>query len=288
MPTVRLAPADTLAPRVLHAAFVAAFADYLTGPFRLALAQWPQFLARQGVDLARSRAVVADGEVEAFALAAPRADAATWRLATMGALPRARGTGAARTLLDDFVARARDAGRARAELECFAQNERALRLYRGRGFEAAAALYGWRLDADAQRDSAASRTVEGTAGVEEVPLADACARIEAASRRRGDVPLQVTPTSLQAQPMPLRAWRAGTAVLVAGESAAAQVTVCSLVDEEDGQHGAELLLRGLLLSFPAHAILVPQLQRDDLGGRALQRLGFARLPLHQLLMHKDL
>ena len=283
MTDVRLVPGDAIAPDDLHAAFTAAFADYLIGPFRLAPAQWPGFLARQGADLSLSRAAVgAAGEVQAFALAAPRRDAASWRLATMGALPQARGSGAARILLDDFIARAGAAGCARVELECFAQNGRALRLYRGRGFEEAAPLHGWTRAPGREAGAAAPEAVRPIA------LEDAYAWMDAVSRRRGDLPLQVTPASLRCQPVALQAWRCGEAQLVAGESAPSQLTVYSLVDEDPAQGGAEQLVRQLLQAFPGHAVAVPQLQRDDLGGRALQRLGFARLPLHQLLMHRTL
>lgn len=280
MTDFRLVPADTLPPAKLHAAFTAAFADYLIGPFKLPLQQWPQFLGRQGVDLLLSRAALAGDEVQAFALAAPRADVASWRLGTMGALPASRGGGAARMLLDDFIERAREAGRSRVELECFAQNERALRLYRSRGFREVCELHGWRLDADAPRAGKADE------GVRPLPLVDACERIDAISRRRGDLPLQVTPASLQAQPAALQAWSCEEAVVVAGDGGPRQLTIHSLVDETPRQEGAQRLLRHLLLSFPAHAIQVPQLQRHDLGGHALQQLGFARQPLHQVLMHR--
>lgn len=277
---IRLVPADALAPHVLHAAFTAAFADYLIGPFNLPADQWPRFLARQGVDLARSRAALRGDEVHAFALAAPRGELGSWRLGTMGALPAARGSGAAQALLDDFIARAREAGCRRVELECFAQNERGLRLYRSRGFQEVCALHGWR------HEGAAQGLESG--GVHEVDLEDAFAALDEASRRRGDLPLQVTPASLRAQPVPLRAWRCGAAVLVAARSAPAQFTVHSLVDEGEGQQAAARLAGHLLLSSPAPVVVVPQLQRDDLGGRALGRLGFARQPLYQLLMHKAL
>lgn len=280
MTDFRLVPADTLPPAKLHAAFTAAFADYLLGPFRLPLEQWPRFLARQGVDLSLSRAALAGGEVRAFALTAPRADVAGWRLGTMGALPASRGSGAARVLLDDFIERARETGRARVELECFAQNERALRLYRGRGFREVCELHGWRLDADAPRAG------EADEGVRPLPLSQAYERIDTISRRRADLPLQVTPASLQAQPAALQAWSCGDAVVVAGDGGPRQLTIHGLLDETPRQEGARRLLRHLLLSFPGHAIQVPQLQRDDLGGRALRELGFARQPLHQVLMHR--
>eukprot|EP01137_Pigoraptor_chileana_P018688 Opistho-2@78628 len=132
--------AAELAPGQLHAAFGLAFSDYLIGPFQVGLAQWPQFLARQGVDLGLSRALLRGETLLAFALVAPRAR--RWRLATMGAVPAARGSGAAPQLLDDFVQRARAAGLAEVELEVFAQNERALRLYQCRGLIAMQRMQG--------------------------------------------------------------------------------------------------------------------------------------------------
>lgn len=270
MPVARFVPADAVSATELHASFTAAFADYLIGPFRLPLAQWPVFLARQGPD-----------GIAAFALVAPRGDCASWRLGTMGALPAARGCGAAPALLDDFIARAAGAGCARVELECFAQNERGLRLYRSRGFNEVTELHGY---------SGASVAPGGAhGGVDESPLEEAFERIAAVSHRRGgDLPLQVTPPSLRAQSVPLQAWTCGAAVAVTGETAPGQLTIRGLVDETPGQQDAQAIAAHLLHRFPGHAVQVPQLQRADLGGAALQRLGFARLPLHQLLMHRPL
>jgi GNAT superfamily N-acetyltransferase len=282
MPAVHLLPASEIPPAALHAAFSAAFADYLIGPFKLALDQWPRFLARQGIALAHSRVATGNGGIQAFALAAPRSDQSSWRLGTMGALPAARGSGAAPALLDDFMARARADGRAQVELECFAQNERGVRLYRSRGFEEVSPLHGW------QGGGRGSSAPGASEGVEPVSLDQAFEWIDRVSRSRGDLPLQVTPASLRAQPMALQAWRCGSAQLVAGESAPAQLTICCLLDEDPAQVGAERLVHHLMHCFPAHAIQVPQLQRDDLGGRALQRAGFQKQQLFQLLMRRPL
>jgi ribosomal protein S18 acetylase RimI-like enzyme len=282
MPDFRCVPACDLEPAQLHAAFTNAFSDYLIGPFSLPPEQWPRFLARQGIALAHSRVALGPQGILAFALTAPRADQASWRLGTMGALPAARGSGAAPALLDEFIARAQAHGQARVELECFAQNTRALRLYRSRGFEAVASLWGY------QREAAEIGGPGSDAGVQGVTLDEAWAWIEHVSRRRRDLPFQVTPASLRAQPLVLQAWRCGDAQLVAAESAPGQFTVLSLLDETAAQEGAERLLRHLLQRAPAPGLAVPQLQRDDLGGLALQRLGARKLPLHQLLMHKPL
>jgi len=145
MSAFRLVPTDQLAPETLNAAFGRAFADYVAGPFQLTPEQWPGFLTRQGVDLALGRAALQpdSSAVLAFALVAPRPALSRWRLATMGAVPEARGSGAAAALLQDFIDRGRAAGLAALELEVFAQNERALRLYRRHGFVEQHALQGW-------------------------------------------------------------------------------------------------------------------------------------------------
>jgi ribosomal protein S18 acetylase RimI-like enzyme len=273
-------PADTVPAAALHAAFTEAFSDYLIGPFTLAPAQWPGLLARQAIDLRLSRVVCVEGRVVAFALVAPR-DERRWRLGTMGAVPAARGAGAAPALLDDVVARARAAGVGQVELEVFAQNTRAARLYAGRGFEARCELHGW------------SRVAPAAADVEdpdatEVDLDDAFAWLEDTARRIDDLPLQVMPRVLAANRANLCAWRRGGAqvVFAPGAAPAGPVVVHSLVDRNPVQHDADVLVEALLARHPLRRIQVPALQRPDVGGQALARAGFVRDALHQVLMRR--
>lgn len=290
-----LLPADGIAPARLHAAFVAAFADYVAGPFRVSLEAWPDVLARQGVDLALSRAVLdAAGTVQAFALVAVRRESPRWRLATMGALPTARGGGAARGLLADLIVRAGAAGCSALELEVFAQNPRALALYRRHGFEARHALHGYRWGGAGVADAVAGGTPAPPArpvpdgGPREVGRAEALAWLAHAAARLPELPLQVTAQGLAAWPA-WSAWQRGAAQLVFGQSAAGEtVRVHSLVDPEPGQRDAEAMLRALQAKYASSVIDVPQLQRPDLGGEALQRCGFAVLPLHQLWMYRPI
>jgi ribosomal protein S18 acetylase RimI-like enzyme len=274
------AAAADVRPQELHEAFGAAFSDYLAGPFRIALHQWPQFLARQGVDLVRSRVALRRSRVLAFALAAPRADIAHWRLASMGALPQARGTGAAPALLDDFIARAGAAGMAGVELECFEQNERALRLYRGRGFEPLHALYGYTRDGEALPKAGADDD-------HAISLDDACQWIDAFSRDHHDLPFQITSPALRALPQQLRAWRHGTAQVVVSQAVAGTLNVQSLIDSRPRQDDAAALVAAVLARHRPHRMNVPQLQRLDLGGLALERLGFERQALNQLLLRRS-
>lgn len=271
-----MTPTATLPADLLHAAFGEAFSDYLIGPFQLPLALWPGFLARQGVDLDLGRAVLDQGQLQAFALVAPRPDIGRWRLATMGAVPAARGSGSAPRLLDDLLQRARAAGQQAVELEVFAQNERALRLYRSRGFEPRHTLHGY----------------QAAAGVV-APVREAGAEIDAglamdwlrdvARARVADLPLQVTDLVLR-NAAALRAWRCGTAQLLASQAPDGSVNIASLIDLDPAQRDAQVLLQALRAEFPHSLLRVPQLQRLDLGGQALRALGFEPQPLHQLLM----
>jgi ribosomal protein S18 acetylase RimI-like enzyme len=287
LPLPSLRRGDEVPAAEWHAAFTEAFCDYLIGPFVLTLAQWPAFLARQGVDLSLSRAAMVRGELAAFALVAPRPTTQRWRLATMGARPSARGSGAAAELLDDFIGRATGAGLATVELEVFAANERALRLYRGRGFEIVHPLMGY------ERSTTAGPVL--VPAIEAVRLPEAWTWLDQAQARIPDLPLQVTATVLRvaaaAAPAghPLQAWRHGTAQMVFAEQpSGAAVVVHSLIDLEPQQTGAQALSEALAARYPGRTLRVPALQRPDLGGEALERAGFTPQPLHQWLMLREL
>ncbi|MFZ5547762.1 MAG: GNAT family N-acetyltransferase [Pseudomonadota bacterium] len=288
--SLTLVPGTELPEADWHAAFTAAFSDYLIGPFRLTLAQWPGFLARQGVDLGLSRAAVVGGQLLAFALAAPRPGLhpPRWRLGTMGAVPEARGAGLAPRLLDDFLSRAAAHGAAFVELEVFAANERAVRLYQGRGFQIVHGLYGY-------ERAAAATAAPGAADVpapQALALDDAWAWLDEAERRLPDLPLQVTSGVLAvaaaAAPGTLHAWRAGEAQLVFAERPGEPVQLHGLVDRDPAQAGAHALANALAAAFPGRLLRMPALQRADIGGDALAAAGFVRQPMHQWLMRRAL
>lgn len=308
---------DEVEAQALHACFLAAFADYLIGPFQVPLDQWPAFLARQGVDLSLSRvAVGADGTPLAFAFASPRLALARWRLGTMGAAPAARGTGAAPQLLDDFIGRARVAGCEAVELEVFVQNDRARRLYESRGFEAVHALYGYlaepgSLSVEALEGGAAVGAGWGKAtklGVAAEAAPEVGARPEGpveadgdrllravdraamldwlmqAQARIADLPLQVT-APVVALGRDYHAWQRGGGQLVFSLPDET-VLVHSLIAPDPGD--ARALIEAVARVYGQRRLRVPQLQRDDLGGAMLRSLGAQVQPLHQQLMVKRL
>lgn len=283
MAAFRLVAADTLPEADLHAATVAAFADYLAGPFQMTLEQFPSFIGRQGIDLARSRVALHDGAIVAFAFVCPRPEVGRWRLGAMGALPAARGTGAAPALLDDFIARARSEGLPWAELECFAANERALRLYRGRGFEVVAALNGWKLPDDA---AAGERARELASDARAVDRDVALAWLADADQRIEWLPFPNSARCMAAQVRPLSFWQCGGAQVVFSVVDGTPTQIHSLVDLDPSLRDAQALAHALRAGHVD--IVAAPLFRDDLGGTALERAGFERQALNQVLMKRAL
>lgn len=271
----------------LHATFGQAFADYLIGPFDMPLTQWPYFLARQCIDLSLSRVLLRGNDILAFAFIAPRPTLRIWRLATMGAVPAARGSGAAPQLLSHFVQRAEHAGMAAVELEVFGQNTRALRLYESHGFQALHALYGYH--AQPWNQAPLALPPSARSAIAQLSPEQAYAWIaEAQSTLFGDLPLQVTEQVLATNPLPLHAWKLGSALLVFTLPDGAKVQILSLIDRHPAQHDAHQLALHMRSSQPERSCFMHELQRSDIGGDALARAGFERQALHQLLMRRSL
>jgi len=276
-----LVPADTLSEADLHAATIAAFADYLAGPFQMTLEQFPSFIARQGIALARSRLAVRDGAIGAFAFVCPRPEVGRWRLGVMGALPAARGTGAAPALLDDFIARAEAERLPWVELECFAENERALRLYRSRGFEVISALNGWKLP-----EGASPAAPAPAAGVQVVDREHALGWLAQADRRLEWLPFPNSDRCMAAQVRPLSFWQCGSAQLVFSVVEGTPTQIHSLVDLDPALRDAEALARAVAAAHPD--AFAPPILRDDFGGEGLRRAGFAPHGMSQVLMRRKL
>jgi ribosomal protein S18 acetylase RimI-like enzyme len=285
MMAIEISPATDFAAADLHAANLAAFADYIAGPMHLPFDQWPSLIARQGIDLARSRVAVRDGAIASYAYVCPRPDVGRWRLAIMGALPAARGTGAAPALIDDFLARAKAEGMAHAELECFAANGRALRLYRSRGFEVVCTLNGWKAP-----DEPAPADASAPAGVPREVLAvareAALAWLDDAVHDVPWLPYPSTSRCLAAQVRPLTSWRCGSAQLVFSAVEGTQTLVHSIIDRDADMADAKVLARALAAAHPG--TFAPPIFRDDLGGDGFARAGWAPHDLNQVLMRRVL
>jgi len=272
-------PASDWSTEALAACFTAAFEGYIAGSFTMDAAALPRFLARQGADLALSRCIVRDGELIGLAFVGQYANPSTGsgrrRVGGMGVLPAARGSGASRMLLQQVVDEAREAGLDAVELEVFAQNAPALRLYRAAGFIEGAPLWGF--------------VREPVAGVHALPSTPRrVSREEAApwllAHAADDLPYQVSGHAVKQLDDASQIWQIGQALIVFSEASEHRLTLSLLFDADPAQRDAGRLLNALLQAYPQHTVRVPQLMRDDVAGRALRDAGFTPLVLHQLQM----
>ena len=271
--------ADAAPSEALRDAFNASFADYLLTFPTMDDAGWRTFVRRQGCDLPLSFVAARGSDVVAFALITPRPGART-RVAVMGARPEARGTGIAKRLLDDAIAAAAARGDRWIELEAFAQNERAVRLYRSRGFEPVDALYGY--------TAAPAQGVAKSSDVDEVSREDAAQWASAFDRERPEfMPWQVGGEAILSIPGAVRAWRCGQAQLVF-QDVDATGSALSLLDRDEAQSDALKLLAALRRELPERALRGPQLHREHGPARAFEGAGWERQPLHQLLLRRRL
>ena len=112
--------------------------------------------------------------------------------------------------------------------------------------------------------------------------------LAAAARAIDDLPLQVTAPSISGLEPAGTAWQLGTAQVVFSAAGADRRVVHSLVDLDPAQRDAERLARQLCATAGESTVVVPPLQREDVGGAALQRAGFEVRPLHQVWMVRTL
>ncbi|HEX6705006.1 MAG TPA: GNAT family N-acetyltransferase [Albitalea sp.] len=270
--SLRIEPATAFRLEALAACFTAAFKGYLAGSFTMEAADLPLRLARWGADLPPSRVLVReDGEPMGFVFVGVHGRVR--RVGVMGLRPELRGTGASRALLQCVIDEARQAGSQALELEVFAQNTPALRLYRSMGFVEGAPLWGFVREPG---------PIAGTS-VTPRPLSLVEAADWLASNGPADLPYQVSASSLR-HITAAQAWQWGRALMVFNETAEPGISMPALVDADGGQRDAAQLLHALVAAFPGHTIRVPQLMRDDVAAQALRDAGFAVLPLHQLQM----
>lgn len=252
----------------------AAFSDYVIRMPALDSEGWRVFLHRQGVDLALSRVATDGGRVVSFALVCPRAKD-RWRIAVMGSRSEARGTGAAPRLLDETIGDARSRGVAFVELEVFAQNERAFRLYRSRGMDSACDLKGFEAPAGSP-----ARLLD----VKSVTLE--AARLRASEIERSSnaaLPWQVCGDAISRLTGMVYCWQAGTGQIVFLE-APGLIVVQSLLDADERYARATDLLLALRATFPEAVMRAPQLQVASLAAKAFEAAGWVASPLYQHLM----
>jgi len=271
---IRIERADSVEPDKIRDCLNEAFSDYLIRMPALDAEGWRGFVNRQGVDISLSRVGLREDRVEAFALATAR-DSKIWRIAVMGARPDLRGTGLAPRLLDETLDDARSRGLSSVELEVFAQNERAFRLYESRGMKPVSSLFGY-------------EAVAGRPG-SDVPVQPVTldrARLRAQEIERASalpLPWQVGPAAISRLPGTAQCWQHCSAQVVFSEMMGL-IHIHSLLDSSTDHHSAAELLGALRAAFPEAVLRAPQLQAEHGAAQAFRSAQWTEAALFQYLM----
>ncbi len=258
-----------------------AFAGYVGGWTDLDAATLARFLTLQGADLFYSRFVRMDGELVGFGYITRTGN--ILRLSGMGIIPEARGTGAARALLEQIFAEAEERGDEAMMLEVIEQNPRAHALYRRHRFREVGRLTGWR------GNSGATDLEQARVRGEEVSILEAL-RIPAAADYP-EIPWQISRHALAKVPVG-RAFRTENVCLVIGDPEATPVRIHAaiMVDLPHALAWQELcgVLAGVMAEFPNRDFFAPAIFPEEFGTHLFEPLGFKVEPISQFLMRRDL
>lgn len=257
-----------------------AFAGYVGGWADLDAGTMARFLALQGADLFYSRFVARGGELLGFGHINRTGNVV--RLAGMGIVPEARGSGAAGTLLARLFEEADERGDEAMMLEVIEQNPRAHALYRRHGFHEVGRLLGWRRSATAPLPEHAAMSGD------EVPVLEAL-RIPAVADYP-ELPWQISRHAVAKAPV-ARAFRTETVCLIIGDPEATPVRIysASSIDPPRGLvwHDLRSVLAGVIARFPNREFFAPAIFPEDFGTQLFEPLGFVREPISQFLMRRD-
>ena len=258
-----------------------AFAGYVGGWTDLDAGTLARFLTMQGAELFYSRFVRAESGLVGFSYINRTAN--ILRLAGMGIIPEARGSGAAAALMVRLFEEGEERGDEAMMLEVIEQNPRAHAVYRRHGFRAVGRLFGWRRSVDA------GPAQHPAGGGEEISILQAL-QIPAAIDYP-ELPWQISRHSI-AKIAATRAFRTETVCLVIGDPEARPVRIhaCISVDPPHALVWRDLrrLLAGVIARYPNREFFAPAIFPEEFGRQLFDPLGFSAEPISQFLMRREL
>jgi ribosomal protein S18 acetylase RimI-like enzyme len=251
--------------------FERTFADYIV-PMRITPVAMEARNRAEDVDLFASQIARHGAAPVALVLVARRGRRS--RIAAMGVVAPARGSGVARELLDKVIDDARARGDDALVLECIASNERALRLYRRAGFAVTRRLVGWRAGALAPE---AQPIIE----LDPAELGRVLARSD-----EGGLPWQLATESLMALTAPACTWTIDGSALVVGSVLDHEVAIRAVFTRPERRRAghAARLVRGLAARFAPRPLVMAPIVPEGLGSELAARLGVVPHELAQVEM----
>jgi ribosomal protein S18 acetylase RimI-like enzyme len=270
-----IVPAHDLPLREQASVFNRAFAGYLAGWTDIDVVGLAKLISV--LDLCYSRFVRVNGALTGFGYINRTGNVS--RLASMGVVPDARGSGAAGFLLAHLLGEAKSRTDEAMVLEVFEQNLPALTLYRQNKFRELTRLFGWR------RPAGKIETQFG-GDLEEISLL-------AASQIRSpldfpDLPWQISRHAVVKLPETY-SYRIDNCCVVVSDPKVTPTRIFALLGY-DGSNGTAVrnVVSQVLNRFPNSEFFAREVFPEKLNAEVFEPLGFAREPLNQFLMRHDL
>lgn len=252
------------------------FEDYFV-PIKFTKEAFAVMVRLDGIDLNNS-CVMLDGE-EPIGCALWAHRGWTSRLAAMGVVKDARGSGVGRWAMEDMIAEAQHRGDRELVLEVIEQNERGVRLYKGCGFEVQKRLVGY-----ANEDPVG---VEHGA-IEEVDIRQVARLLSDCGP--ADLPWQCSAATLAQMGPPARGVTLGHAFAVISDPEQEVVAFRSIVVEPEHRRSgaAQKLIQTLFTRYPEKIWKVPIIMPEDAAPGLFESLGFTIEELSQYQMSLNL
>jgi ribosomal protein S18 acetylase RimI-like enzyme len=273
----QIVPAHEVALAEQASVFNLAFTGYLAGWTEMDAAVLARFLCAQGADLYYSRFVRTNEAFVSFGYINRTGNVS--RLAAMGTIPDARRTGAAAQLLSQLLKEATICQDQAMVLEVFEQNLPALSLYRRYGFEPVSRLFGWR------RSAKAEVLEKQLTDFTEIPMLNAIETSNASEFP--NLPWQISRHAAVKVPAG-HAFGNDRACIVVGDTALQSIRVHAFFAAHENWNELRSILAAVIRQFPNHEFSAPQIFPEQFGASIFEPLGFAREPLNQLLMRREL
>lgn len=251
-----------------------AFAGYVGGWTELNPETLARFLVLQGADLFYSRFVRGPEGIVGFGYI--NRTGKVLRLAGMGIVPEARGSGAAAQLLEQLFAEAEARGDKTMMLEVIEQNPRAHALYRRHGFREITRLLSWRREAFPD--------THGSPPLEEISIVDAI-QIPGA-REYPELPWQISRHAVVKGLRP-QAFRVGAACVVISDPEAPPIRLQGLWSKTNAWEQLQAAVARVLDHFHESEFLAGAVWPEDFGVHVLEPLGFKQEPISQFLLRRD-
>ena len=249
-------------------------------PIQFTNSMFLNMLHKDGIDLAASRVLLAEGQRCGIALIAPRRARRISRLAAMGIAKETRGIGAGSWFMKELIDEACERGDRELVLEVIEQNEPAVRLYQKYGFECLRRLVGYTRKGTGEEGSKKG-------DLQEIDLREMSRLIS--QYGLSDLPWQLSGESIAQMIPPVHAYRKGQTYIVLSNPEAEHVVIWSLLVEPEarGRGLAVEMLKQVMANYVGKMWHIPALCPEEVGN-VFERASFEKEKLSQWQMKLSL